>query len=254
MSRVPVALSTLGPWARYAAPEACFDLAGRLQPHFWWGAALLALTGAALGLVTAPDQFAQGDAYRIVFLHVPAAWMSLVIYLSMGLWAAVGLALSTRVSFMMARALAPTGAMMTVIALWSGALWGKPTSGEWWVWDAQLSAELLLLFLYLGFILLQATIDDPVRSDRAGALLAVVGSVQVPVVWFALQWWGTRQRGIAAAVGSLPPMAAWTVAGLAAMVGAFWAWSIAASLHRMRSIILERGLDVRLARTHPEGA
>lgn len=229
--------------SRYASPTGCFELAGRLQPWFWWGAALLALAAVALGITIEPSQFDQGDAYRIVFVHVPAAWMSLVIYLSMALWAAVGLAARTRVSFMMAAALAPTGAMMTVVALWTGALWGRPTAGAWWAWDAQFSAELLLLVLYLAFMVVQVLIDEPLRRDRAGALVALAGALGVPLLYFAAHAWTASERGIAAALASLPATTLVMVSGLLLMTAAFWAWSIAASLHRMRSIILEREAD-----------
>src|SRR5207253_11026784 len=118
------------------------------------------------------------------FIHVPAAWMSMFLYVLIALWSAVGLALQTRLSAMMARALAPTGALFTFIALWTGSLWGKPTWGTWWVWDARLTSELILLFLYLGYIALVEAIDDVRRADKAGALLALVGAVNVPIIYF----------------------------------------------------------------------
>src|SRR3990167_7025803 len=125
--------------------------------------------------------FQQGEAYRIIFVHVPAAWMSMFIYLVMAAWAGVGLGADGRVSSMMAQALAPTGALFTFLALITGSLWGKPMWGAWWVWDARLTSELILLFLYIGFIALQSSIDDPRRADKACAVLALVGVVNISI-------------------------------------------------------------------------
>ena len=138
-------------------------------------AALLAAAGLCDRLLRRADRRQQGDAYRIIFIHVPAAWMSMFLYLVMAFWAAIGWIFNARLASMMARALAPTGALFTFLALWTGALWGKPTWGTWWVWDARLTSELILLFLYVGFLALVSAIDDPRRADRAGALLAIVG-------------------------------------------------------------------------------
>jgi heme exporter protein C len=191
-------------------------------------------------LFVAPTDHQQGESYRIIFLHVPAAWMSMFIYLVMAFWAAVGLAFNTRLSGMMASALAPTGALFTFLALWTGALWGKPTWGTWWVWDARLTSELILLFLYLGFMALQAAIDDPRRADRAGAVLAIVGVVNVPIIYFSVKWWNTLHQGASVSLTSAPTMAATMFAGMIVMALAAWFYAIAASLHRVRSIVLER--------------
>jgi heme exporter protein C len=148
--------------------------------------------------------------------------------------------LNTRLSSMMARALAATGAMMTFLALWTGALWGKPTWGTWWVWDARLTSELLLLFLYLGFMALQAASDDVRRGDRAGAILALVGVVNIPIIYFSVKWWNTLHQGATISLTRAPSMATIMLWGLLLMTVAFWAWAIASALHRVRSIILER--------------
>src|SRR5258708_17916769 len=158
-------------WFWYASPQTFFPLAGKLARAFGAAAALLAALGLYIGFFVAPTDAQQGEAYRIIFIHVPAAWMSMLIYVVMAFWAALGLAFNTRLSGMMARALAPTGALFTFIALWTGSLWGKPTWGTYWVWDARLTSQLIQLFLYLGFIALQAAIDDPRRPDRPGPLL-----------------------------------------------------------------------------------
>ena len=162
------------------------------------------------------------------------------IYLVMAFWAGVGLTLNTRLSGMMASALAPTGALFTFVALWSGALWGKPTWGAWWVWDARLTSELLLLFLYFGFMALQAAIDDPRRADRAGAVLALVGVINIPIIYYSVKWWNTLHQGASVSLENTPSMAMPMFAGMIIMALACCMYSIAASLWRVRCVILER--------------
>jgi heme exporter protein C len=237
---------------RFAAPQAFFPVAGKLIPWFSILAALLAAAGLYVGFFVAPTDATQGESYRIIFIHVPAAWMSMFIYVVMAGWAALGLAMSTRLSGMMASALAPTGAMFTFLALWTGALWGKPTWGTYWVWDARLTSELILLFLYLGFIALKQAIPDPVRADRAGAILALVGVVNIPIIYFSVQWWNTLHQGASVSLTRAPSMAATMLLGMLLMALATWMYSIAVSLARLRGIILERERDaewVRMQRT-----
>jgi heme exporter protein C len=218
-------------------------------PWFFALAAILGIAGLYIGFFVAPTDAQQSEVYRVIFIHVPAAWMSMFIYLVMAGWAAIGLIFNTRLSSMMASALAPTGAMFTFVALWTGALWGKPTWGTWWVWDARLTSELILLFLYIGFIALQAAIDDPRRADQAGALLAIVGVVNVPIIYFSVRWWNTLHQGASVSLTSAPKMAATMLLGMLVMALACWMYSIAAALWRVRSIIAERelGLDVESA-------
>ena len=227
-------------WYKYAAPQTFFPIAGKLIPWFAVLALILGVIGLYVGFVLAPTDRQQGDAYRIIFLHVPAAWMSMLVYLVMAFWAAIGLAFNTRLSSMMASALAPTGAMFTFLALWTGALWGKPTWGAWWVWDARLTSELILLFLYVGFMALQAAIDEPRRADRAGAVLALVGVINVPVIYFSVQWWNTLHQGSSINFKSAPSMALTMLLGMLIMALAFWAYTIAMTLLRLRCIVLER--------------
>jgi len=223
----------------FSSPSTFYHLAGRLTPWFGWGAALLTAVGLYISFFVAPTDFQQGEAYRIIFIHVPAAWMSMFIYLVMAFWGAIGLAFNTRLSFMLARALAPTGAMFTFVALWTGALWGKPMWGAWWVWDARLTSSLILLFLYVGFIALQSAIDDPRRADKAGALLALVGVVNVPIIYFSVRWWNTLHQGASVSTkGS--SMATTMLWGMLLLALAFWMYTIAVALMRVRVIILER--------------
>jgi heme exporter protein C len=227
-------------WFKYAAPQTFFPLAGKLAPWFAALAAVLCAAGLYVGFFVAPTDAQQGEAYRIIFVHVPAAWMSMFIYLVMAFWSAMVLAFNTRLSGMMASALAPTGALFTFLALWTGALWGKPTWGTWWVWDARLTSELILLFLYFGFIALHAAIDDARRADRAAAVLALVGVVNIPIIYFSVQWWNTLHQGASVSLRSAPTMASTMLLGMLLMALACWMYSIAASLWRVRSLILER--------------
>src|SRR3954471_23504371 len=194
-------------WFRYSSPQTFYPLAGAMIPWFSAAAVVFGIGGLYVGLFVAPTDFQQGEVYRVIFIHVPAAWMSMFIYVVMAFWAGLGLAFNTRLSGMMASALAPTGALFTFIALWTGSLWGKPTWGAWWVWDARLTSELILLFLYVGFMALQALIDEPRRADKAGALLALVGVINVPVIYFSVQWWNTLHQGSSINLRSAPSMA-----------------------------------------------
>ena len=227
-------------WFRFAAPSRFYPLAGRLLPWFWFAAAAFGAAGLWVGFFEAPTDATQGESYRIMFIHVPAAWMSMVVYLAMAGWAAVGWLLNARMASMLAQALAPTGALFTVITLWTGALWGRPAWGAWWVWDARLTSELILLFLYLGFIALVAAIDDVRRADRAGALLAIVGAVNIPVIYYSVRWWNTLHQGASVSLTSAPKMAHTMLAAMLLMTLAFWAYGFAVAFTRARALVLER--------------
>jgi len=224
---------------RYSAPHLFYPLAGRLAPWFFGVAGILTIVGLYIAFFAAPTDFQQGDAYRIIFIHVPAAWMAMFIYVVMAFWAGVGLVFNTRLSSLMASAMAPTGAIMAFISLWTGALWGRPTWGAYWVWDARLTSTLILLFLYLGYLALQAAIDDPRRADKASAVLALVGVVNVPIIYFSVKWWNTLHQGASVKPGGTT-MASIMLAGMLVMVFAFWAYAIGMTLVRVRALILER--------------
>jgi heme exporter protein C len=165
-------------WSTFASPLRFYALSGALLPWCWAVAVLLSLAGLWVGFGIAPSDFQQGNVYRVIFIHVPAAWMAMLLYMVMAFWAAIGWIFNARLASMVARAIAPTGLLMTVIACWTGALWGKPTWGTWWVWDARLTSFFILLLLYVGYIALTAAIDDARRAANAGALLAVIGAHQ----------------------------------------------------------------------------
>lgn len=227
-------------WFKYAAPREGYTLAGRLIRPFAALAALLALAGLHCGLLLAPTDAQQGEAYRIIFVHVPAAWLSMILYLAMAFWSALALVLRTRLSAMMAQALAPTGALFALLSLLTGMLWGKPMWGAWWVWDARLSSALLLLLLYLGYLSLISAFEEPARADRAGAMLALVGACNLPVLYFSVRWWNTLHQGSSVALDRAPTMAAPMLAGMLLLAAGGWCYAAAAALRRLRLIILER--------------
>jgi heme exporter protein C len=224
----------------YSSPSTFYPLAGKLVPWFGWSALILTVIGLWIGFGIAPTDFQQGEAYRIIFIHVATAWMSMFMYLVMAFWSALSLGFNTRLSGMMAQAMAPTGALMTFIALWTGAFWGRPTWGTYWAWDARMTSELILLFLYFGVIALRSAIDDDRRADRACGVLALVGAVNVPIIYFSVQWWNTLHQGSSVSMVAAPKMAAIMLAGMLVMALAVWFYSIAVTLVRVRCIILER--------------
>jgi heme exporter protein C len=224
---------------RFSSPATFYALAGRMAPWFAGAAAILAAIGLWTGLVVAPTDFQQGDAYRIIFIHVASAWMSMFVYLVMAFWSVVALSFNTRLSAMLAQALAPTGAWMTFIALWTGSLWGRPTWGTYWAWDARMTSELILLFLYFGVIALRNAIDDPRRADRACGLLTIVGAVNIPIIYYSVQWWNTLHQG-ASVTPTGSKMNTIMLTGMLVMAVAAWLYAIAAALWRVRAIILER--------------
>ena len=227
-------------WFKFSSPATFYPLAGKLIPFFWALAIIFGIAGLWISFFVAPVDAVQGQGYRIIFVHVPASWMSMFIYIMMAIWAGLGLVFNTRLSAMMAQALAPTGALMAFISLWTGAFWGKPMWGAWWVWDARLTSELILLFLYLGFMALQASIDDPRRADKAGAILALVGVVNVPIIYFSVKWWNTLHQGASVSINKSPSMAYTMLWGMLLVALCFWMYSIAIALMRVRTIILER--------------
>jgi heme exporter protein C len=225
---------------KYAAPSTFYPLAGHLVPWFAAAAGLLTLVGLYIGFFVAPTDFQQGESYRIIFIHVPSAWMAMFTYLVMAGWCAASLIWQTRLSSMMALALAPTGAMFALIALITGSLWGRPTWGTYWAWDARMTSTLILLFLYIGFIALHAAIDDVRRADRACAVLALIGSINVPIIYFSVKWWNTLHQGASVSLTSAPKMATTMLSAMLIMSFAAWFYTIAVSLFRLRSIVLER--------------
>jgi heme exporter protein C len=179
---------------RFGSPPYIYKLAARLTPWFAWPAALLILYALYAGLAVAPKDYQQGEGYRIIFLHAPSAWMSVMVYTTMAIAAAVGLIWRIKVAHAAAASCAVIGATFTFACLVTGSLWGKPMWGTYWAWDPRVTSELLLLFLYLGYMALRSAFDDVQRADRASAVLAVVGVVNVPVIHFSVVWWNSLHQ------------------------------------------------------------
>ena len=227
-------------WYKYAAPANFYPIAGKMIPWFAVLTALLFIAGLYVGFFVAPTDFQQGEAYRIIFIHVPAAWMGMFLYVLMAVYAGIGWAFNARLASMMATAISTTGAIFTFISLVTGSLWGRPAWGVWWVWDARLTSTLILMFLYIGFISLQSSIDDPRRADRAGAVLALVGVINVPIIYFSVQWWNSLHQGATIRIANKPTMAPSMLAAMLILLAACWMYSIAVVLVRVRYIIRER--------------
>jgi len=184
-----------GPLDKYASPKNAYALACTLTPWFGWISVILFMAGLYGGLLYAPSDYQQGEAFRIIYVHVPASWMSMFVYMVMAATGAAGLIWKVKVTDATARSCAPLGASFTFLALVTGSLWGKPMWGTYWVWDARLTSELILLILYLGYMALQSAIDDRRTAARAGAILALVGVVNIPIIHYSVIWWNTLHQG-----------------------------------------------------------
>jgi len=235
---------------RLGSPPHFYRLSGRLIPWLGTISALLFLAGLYGGLVLAPPDYQQGDSYRIMFVHVPSAWMSLFVYTVMAGLSAVALIWRVKVAEVLAVAAAPLGASFTFLALVSGSLWGKPMWGTWWVWDARLTSELILLFLYLGYLALNEAFEDRRRAARASGLLALVGVVNVPIIHYSVQWWNTLHQGPTITKIGAPSIAASMLIPLLIMVLAFMFYFGAAWLAAARCELLERERNSRWVEQH----
>ncbi len=228
------------PWMKYASASNFYPLANRLVPVFMGIALVLAVWGLYVGFFVAPVDYQQGNSYRIMFIHVPAAWMSMFIYLLLAVYSIISLVWRVKMADIMAYSLAPTGAMFTFLALLTGALWGRPTWGTYWIWDARLTSELLLLFLYLGYMGLYSAIPDRQRASRAASFLAIVGVVNVPIIYFSVIWWNTLHQGSSFSFSEGASMTPDMLMALLLMAFACWAYTIAVVLRRAQAVILER--------------
>lgn len=228
------------PWLYFTVPRNFYWLVQRLVPLIWAVAAVLAVAGLYVGFFVAPPDYQQGNSYRIMFIHVPTAWMGMFLYALMAVYAVIFLAWRIKMADVMARSLAPTGALMTALSLWTGALWGAPTWGTYWVWDARLTSTLLLLFLFLGYMALYAAIDDREKGARAAALLALIGVINVPVIYFSVEWWHTLHQGMSISPSGGASMAPSMLAALLLGTGACWAYCAAVTLRRAQTELLER--------------
>ena len=193
------------------SPPWFYKYSGYLIPWLWAGCIGLTIIGLYLGLFVAPADYQQGESVRIMYLHVPAAWMSMMIYGIMAIMGFIALVWRIRIMEVMIISSAPIGAAFTMIALITGSLWGRPTWGTYWVWDARLTSELVLLFLYFGVIALYNSFDEPRKAARAASLMSIVGAINLPIIHFSVLWWNTLHQGssIGTSGNSIHPSMLW---------------------------------------------
>jgi len=238
-------------WAffhKLASPKHFYRITGSWIPWLWAVTLLFMIPGLYLGLWVAPPDYQQGDSFRIMYVHVPAAWMSLFIYVFMAVTGGIGLIWNMKMADIMAASSAPVGASFTFLALVTGAIWGKPMWGTWWVWDARLTSELILLFLYLGYIALHSAIDDPRTAAKAAAILAIVGSVNIPIIHYSVEWWNTLHQGPTVTRLDKPAIHPSMLWPLLLMAGAFQVYFFTVLLMRARSELLWRERRARWVR------
>lgn len=223
-----------------ASPKWFYELSRKLLPWFSGTTLILFLVGLTLGLLFSPADYQQGNTVRIMYIHVPAAYLSMMVYVIMAVTGAIGLIWRIKLAHVVSVSCAPVGAMFTALALLTGAIWGKPTWGTYWVWDARLTSELILLFLYLGFMALHSAFDDKKSADKASAVLAIVGIVNIPIIHFSVEWWNTLHQGASLSKFEKPSIEASMLWPLLIMIFAFKFYFFTVLMHRVRSEILIR--------------
>jgi heme exporter protein C len=225
---------------KLASPKYFYDISGKLIPWLAWLTGLALLAGLYFGLVKAPPDYQQGESYRIMFVHVPAAWMSMFIYMLMAMWSGINLIWNIKLADVMAGSSAALGASFTFLALVTGSLWGKPMWGAWWVWDARLTSELILLFLYLGYIALVSAIEDRRTAARAGGVLILVGVVNIPIIHYSVEWWNTLHQGPTVTKFDKPSIHLSMLIPLLIMALGFKLYYLTVVLMRARAEVLDR--------------
>jgi heme exporter protein C len=225
---------------KFASPVHFYRLSGAMVPWVGGACALLMAAGLYGGLVLAPPDYQQGESYRIIFIHVPSAWMSMMVYVVMASAAAIGLIWRIKLAEVVAASSAPVGASFAFLALVTGSLWGKPMWGTYWVWDARLTSVLILFFLYLGVIGLYAAIEDRRAASRAAGILAIVGVVNIPIIHFSVEWWNTLHQGPTITKLGVPSIHVTMLIPLLIMALAFKLYYLTVLLLRARSEVLER--------------
>ena len=234
---------------KMGSPQYFYTLAGRMIPWFGILTAILLGVGLVGGLILAPTDYQQGESYRIIFIHVPSAWMSLFVYMVMAGAGLISLVWRVKLAEVIAVSSAPIGASFTFLALVTGSLWGKPRWGTWWVWDARLTSELFLLFLYLGVMALYSAIEDKRVAARAVAILALVGVVNIPIIHYSVEWWNTLHQPATITKFDKPSMHASMLVPLLVMALAFKLFYAAVVLMRARCEVLERERNSRWVQT-----
>jgi heme exporter protein C len=225
---------------RFGSPPHFYRIAGTLIPWFAWPAALLCGAGLVAGLTLAPADYQQGDGFRIIYVHAPSAWLSLMVYSTMATMAAIGLIWRMPVAHAVSASCAAIGASFTLVALVTGSLWGRPMWGTFWEWDPRLTSELLLLFLYLGYTWIRSAIEDVNRADRASAVLAIVGFVNVPIIHYSVLWWNSLHQAPSVMKFGKPTMPASMLLPLLMVLVGFTLYFGALVLVRARGELLRR--------------
>lgn len=225
---------------RFGSPVWYFQVTGKMLPWLWVIFAALIIPGLYMGLVTAPTDYQQGDSFRIMYMHVPAAWMSMFIYISMASCAVVSLVWHMKVADVVLITSAPIGASFTALALATGMLWGKPMWGTYWVWDARLTSELILLLLYLGILALYNAFEEKRIASKAVAILTLVGVVNIPIIHYSVVWWNTLHQGASVSKLDKPSIHIDMLIPLILMGLAFQVFYIIALILRSRAEIIER--------------
>ncbi len=225
---------------RLASPPYVYRVTATLAPWFLTAAAIAIGYGAIGGLVFAPPDYQQGNAFRIIYVHAPSGWMSMFAFTSMAVTGAIGLIWRIKMGHAVAAAIAPIGASFTLLALVTGSLWGRPMWGTYWAWDPRLTSELILLFLYVGVMSLRPAFEDPGRGDRAAALLAIVGVVNVPIIHYSVVWWNSLHQGATVAKLGRPEMPGSMLWPLLSMFLGFTCFFGAVLCIRLRGEVLNR--------------
>jgi heme exporter protein C len=227
---------------KLGSPRWFYDIASRLMPWLLWVGAALFLAGIVWGLAFAPQDYLQGNSYRIIFIHVPTAFLAQSVYIMMAAAAVVTLVWRMKLADVFVKSAAPVGAVLTFLALFTGAVWGKPTWGTWWIWDARLTSMLILLFLYFGAIALGSAISDEKSSAKAVAVLVLVGVVNIPIIKYSVEWWNTLHQPATFKLTEKPTMPAemW-VPLLMAVLGLYLLFGWLACLRMQTEILLREG-------------
>lgn len=225
---------------KLASPQSFYHLSGRCLPWIVGSSLALFIIGLVTGLIFAPPDYQQGEAFRIIYIHVPSAMMSMAVYMFMAVAASISLIWKIKLADIFLKVSAPIGAWFTFLALITGSIWGKPMWGTWWVWDARLTSELILLFLYFGVIALQAAIPDRQQAAKAGAIIVLVGVINIPIIHYSVYWWNTLHQGATITRLGQPTMAFAMLYPLLFMLFAFVGYYLAVLLLQARSEVLER--------------
>ncbi len=238
---------------KMGSPRYFYNVAGKMIPWFMASFLILLLAGLYYGLVDSPPDYQQKESVRIMYIHVPAAWMSMFIYVVMAVSGLIGLVWRIKITEIFVISSATVGASFTFLALVTGSLWGKPMWGTWWVWDARLTSELILLFLYLGIIALHSAIEDKRVAARAISILALVGVINIPIIHFSVEWWNTLHQTASVTKLDKPSMDTSMLIPLLLMALSFKLYYGAVVLMRARAELLERDRNTRWVLEMVEG-